>query len=84
MLRLNMPDENEPTSPIDPLTIGELISLAEAAMLAGVTPKYLRDIAKNGRLRARKIGRNWATTKAAVEQYLNSRKFIYPQDDKTS
>ncbi|NWJ99008.1 MAG: hypothetical protein HXX20_25000 [Chloroflexi bacterium] len=71
-----MTDENQPTSPIDPLTIGELISLAEAAQLSGLTQDYLKKIAQSGRLRAKKIGRNWVTTKMSVEVYKNTRSHI--------
>jgi len=75
-----MPDENEHTSPIDPLTIGELISLAEAAQLSGFSHGYLRDIADSGRLRAKKIGRNWTTTLAAVEAYQRNRFHILKKE----
>lgn len=49
-----MSDENSssPTNPIDPLTVGELISLAEAAKLSGFS---IRDIAQRRRLKAKKI-----------------------------
>jgi len=51
----------------------KLISLAEAAKLYGLSPTYLRTIARNGRLRALKVGRDWLTTPADVEAYLASR-----------
>ncbi len=51
----------------------DLISLAEAADLYGLSVSYLRTIAENGRLEARKIGRNWVTTPKAVKTYLKSR-----------
>ena len=76
-------DQHDPTSPIDPLTIGELISLAEAAELSGFSVSYLTEIANSGRLRAKKIGRQWVTTMVAIEGYKQTRKFIYPKD-KTS
>ncbi|HEX2911029.1 MAG TPA: hypothetical protein VH186_09495 [Chloroflexia bacterium] len=66
--------DQEPST--DPLTIGELISLAEAAKKSGFSHFYLRDIAQSGRLRAKKIARNWVTTMAAVEEYKNTRKYI--------
>jgi len=75
-----MPDENEPTSPIDPLTIGELISLPEAAKLSGFSHGFLKEMAEKGRLRARKIGRNWATTIACVEDYKRNRSYIRKKD----
>lgn len=55
------------------LVPGELISLAEASQRYGLSMSYLRTIAQSGRLQARKIGRNWVTTPAAVEAYLKSR-----------
>jgi hypothetical protein len=70
-----MPDDNDPTSPIDPLTIGGLLSLAEAAEKSGFNYENLKRVAQSGRLRAIKIGRNWVTTLAAVEEYKNSRSF---------
>ena len=51
----------------------DLISLAEAAKRYGLGHDYLRRIAGNGRLKAQKIGRDWLTTPAAVEEYLASR-----------
>jgi hypothetical protein len=57
----------------DPLTIGELISLADAAEKSGLTADYLKKIAQTGRLRAKKIARNWVTTMAAVERYKQTR-----------
>jgi excisionase family DNA binding protein len=75
-------DNQRPENPQpDPLTIGELISLAEAAQLSGLSPKYLRDIAERGRLRAKKIGRNWVTTIAAVEQYKDTRSHILKKEE---
>ena len=67
-------ETNQSTTPQpDPLTIGELISLAEAAELSGFTPDFLKKLAQTGKLRARKIGRNWATTVASVEIYKANR-----------
>ncbi|NWJ99011.1 MAG: helix-turn-helix domain-containing protein [Chloroflexi bacterium] len=68
-----MTDENQPTSPIDPLTIGKLISLNEAAEKTGLSTSYLRAIARKGRLKAEKVGRDWLTTLAAVAEYKRTR-----------
>ena len=75
-----MSDHPDQLNPVDLLTIGELISLAEAAQQSGFSEGYLRQIAISGRLRAKKIARNWVTTMAAVEEYSRTRKFIYPKD----
>jgi excisionase family DNA binding protein len=48
----------------------ELISLSEAAALAKLHPDHLRKLAQRGYLRARKIGRNWVTSREAVAEYL--------------
>lgn len=57
----------------DPLTVGELISLQEAAEYAGLTKGSLHDYIRRGRLRAKKIGAQWVTTRAAIDDYLASR-----------
>lgn len=61
--------------PPDPLTIGELISLQQAAEYSGLAKRSLHNYAKNGRLKAKKIGIYWVTTRAAVDEYLASRSF---------
>jgi excisionase family DNA binding protein len=47
-----------------------LISLAEAAKLSGLSPGHMRLLAKQGKIWATKIGRNWVTTQNAVQAYL--------------
>jgi excisionase family DNA binding protein len=51
----------------------ELITISEAARRFGLSPQYLRDIARSGRLKAQKFGRDWLTTPADVEAYIHSR-----------
>src|SRR5690242_17154952 len=65
-------DENDNPS-IDPLTVGELISLQQAAEYAELTKETLHGYAKRKRLRAKKIGPIWVTTRAAIDEYLASR-----------
>ena len=57
-------------------TTQDLISLTEAAEQYGLSSTYLRQLAIKGRLKARKIGRNWVTTAADVEDYINTRQKI--------
>ena len=64
------PDDNQP---VDPLTVGELITLQEAAEYAGLTKGSLHSYVKTGRLKARKRGWMWFTTQAAIDEYLASR-----------
>ena len=51
----------------------QLISLAEAAKRCGLSHSTLRRYAWEGKLKARKVGRDWLTTMANVEEYLASR-----------
>jgi excisionase family DNA binding protein len=69
-----MSDEAQHLQPEhDPLTIGELISLQQAAEYAGLTKDTLHNYAKRGRLKAKRLGPIWVTTRAAVDEYLASR-----------
>jgi hypothetical protein len=52
----------------------QLISLAEAAELYGFSHNYLRNIARRGRLKARKIAGAWLTTPEDIEEFIRSRK----------
>lgn len=46
------------------------LSLREAAALSGLSASHLRLLARTGRLEARKVGRDWLTTRAAVAAYV--------------
>ena len=48
----------------------ELISLSDAAKISGLSPSHLRLLVSRGDIWGVKIGRNWVTTKLAVDQYL--------------
>jgi excisionase family DNA binding protein len=69
-----MTDETKPPQ-TGPLTIGELISLQEAAAYAGLSRDSLQGYIRRGRLKAKKVGPIWVTTRAAVDEYLQSRSF---------
>jgi len=71
-----MPEDTDQPQSIDLLTIGEIIGLTEAAKLSGFSHGYLKDIARSGRLQAKKVGRDWLTTMAAIEEYKRTRKFV--------
>ncbi|MEO8065777.1 MAG: helix-turn-helix domain-containing protein [Candidatus Doudnabacteria bacterium] len=49
----------------------ELLSLKEAAEHSPYSADYLNLLARKGKLRARKIGRDWLITKADLFEYLN-------------
>lgn len=53
--------------------LDELISLSEAAHRYGYAHAYLRQLAIRGRLKARKIGRDWLTTPRDMEAFIESR-----------
>ena len=59
----------------------ELMTLAEAARRFKLSKTYLRDIARNGRLKAQKFGRDWLTTEEDVREYLRSRQQIRVDTD---
>lgn len=48
----------------------QLVSLAEAAELCGLSPEHLRLLVRSGKVWGTKIGRNWVTTAAAVKTYV--------------
>ncbi len=48
----------------------DLLSISEAAKLTPYSGEYLSLLARNGRLPAIKIARNWLTTRKAVLSYL--------------
>lgn len=52
----------------------EILSLAEAAELAGVTPGRLRQVIEEGRLPAKKIGNSWAILARNLDSYLTRRR----------
>lgn len=48
------------------------VSLAEAAQFTNYSQDYLSLLCRQGKLKARKLGRNWVTTKEWVQQYVDS------------
>ena len=50
--------------------LDELISLKEAATMAGLSQGHLSQLIRTGALWGKKIGRNWVTTKVAIANYL--------------
>lgn len=64
-----------PVKALGPINIDQLVSLAQLAAEYSLAEAHLRKLAISGRLSATKIGRNWAATRAAVEDYLDSRKY---------
>ncbi len=54
------------------ISFDRLISLHDASMLSGLSSDHLRRLAEQGKLWAKKIGRNWVTTEQAVIEYLST------------
>ncbi|OGI28931.1 MAG: hypothetical protein A2288_02365 [Candidatus Moranbacteria bacterium RIFOXYA12_FULL_44_15] len=52
----------------------EFIPLSGAAKLSGYTPEYLNSLSRQGVLRAKKIGRNWHTTREWLGAFLELQK----------
>jgi len=69
--KVTEPNDNQSLN--DLLTVGELISLQQAAEYAGLSKNSLLVYVRNQRLKAKKIGSQWVTTYAAVDAYLHSR-----------
>ncbi|HSH03550.1 MAG TPA: hypothetical protein VLL52_13595 [Anaerolineae bacterium] len=51
----------------------ELITLVEAGERYGFDSNYLGQLARRGRLKAKKYGPMWLTTPADVEDYIRTR-----------
>lgn len=64
--------------------LAELISLAEAAALSGLSHGHLALLIRRGKLWGIKIGRDWVTTKKAVMDYLASNPKPGPKPQKTT
>jgi excisionase family DNA binding protein len=50
--------------------LDEIVTLAEAARLSGLSAHTLAQQAEKGKLRARKVGRTWITTRDWLAEYL--------------
>lgn len=74
MTQANEPDKT-PDNTEQPLPLmvawDDLIGLSQAAELCGKSPHTLCQQAEKGLLIAKKIGREWVTTRPWLELYLN-------------
>lgn len=50
--------------------MAEWIPVKEAAEYTGYTPRHVRLLLNNGLVKGRKFGRDWFTTKEALDEYL--------------
>ncbi len=60
------PAQNDP---LDQPRLDDLISLQEATQLSGLTQQHLALLIRRGELWGKRIGRNWVTTRQAINQY---------------
>ena len=51
-----------------------LISLTEASELSGLSSVHLRHLVSTEKLWGKKIGRNWVTSKDAINGYIKQKK----------
>ncbi|MCB8978609.1 MAG: helix-turn-helix domain-containing protein [Ardenticatenaceae bacterium] len=65
-----MPDESNQESGGNQAK--KLISLTEAAEISGLSQGHLRLLAKQEKIWAMKIGRDWLTTEEAIQAYLTT------------
>jgi excisionase family DNA binding protein len=70
---INDTNEDQDKAKVEVKDKERLISLVEASEIYGLSTSYLRQIARKGRLGAQKVGRDWVTTPADVEEYIRSR-----------
>jgi hypothetical protein len=57
-------DESQPDE------LADILTLAEAGALCGLSPHTLSQQAEKGKLRARKVGHTWITTRRCLDAYL--------------
>jgi excisionase family DNA binding protein len=50
----------------------DYIPLSEASKITGYTIDHLRRLIQKGKMRGERIGRNYVTTRSAVQDYLDS------------
>ncbi len=50
--------------------ISELLSMTEAGKISGYHPDYLSSLARQGKINAKKVGRNWLISRKALSAFL--------------
>ena len=51
-------------------SMGELISLKQAAEISGLTPRHIRLLVSRGTIWGEKLGRDWFTTAQVITEYM--------------
>ena len=52
------------------MNLNILITISEAETISGLSKRHIRLLLEQGRIKGKKIGRDWVTTKEAVDEYL--------------
>jgi hypothetical protein len=63
---MSNPVQNDPSN--QP-RLDDLISLPDASQLCGLSQQHLALLIRRGELWGKKMGRDWITTRQAIEQY---------------
>lgn len=54
--------------------VDDIISLEEASIISHLSQVHLRHLVSSGKLWGKKIGRNWVTSREAIENYIKKEK----------
>lgn len=58
-----------------------IYSLIEAGKLLGLSPETLRVYARTGKIKAKKLGRDWFIEKAAIEKFRNRKDMRFKENN---
>lgn len=64
--------------------LNEILSLSEAAEIAGLSPSRLRQFIEDGRLRGKKVGNSWAILSRDLDNFLGRPRTAGRPDDRTA
>ena len=56
----------------DYFSFDDLISIKEAARFCGLSERHIRLLLKQGKIKGKKLGHDWVTTKEYVDEYINT------------
>lgn len=58
-----------------------IYSLIEAGKLLGLSPETLRVYARKGKIKAKKLGRDWFIEKSAIEKFRNRKDMRFKENN---
>ena len=53
--------------------MSKLFSICEAAIICHISPDYLRHLCQTGKIKAKKVGRDWVLREFDVKNYCKQR-----------